>query len=169
LLANPSNQGKKVSDSKLYAKLIDEIRNMPKKLDALVLDLNDEQLDTPYGAGKWTVRQVVHHLADSHSNAFARMKWILTEKHTNIKPYDQDLWAKLPDSKLPIDYSMIILHGLHFKICYLLQSLPEESWQKMGEHPDMGKFSLCDLVKIYGDHGNKHLQQIMTLRKSRGW
>jgi hypothetical protein len=159
----------KVSGTEVQTKLIHEIRDLPRTLDAAVLDLSDEQLDTPYDVGKWTVRQVVHHLADAHTNAFARLKWILTEEHPTIKPYDQDKWAELPDSKLPIDYSMIILHGLHFRFHFLLESLPGESWRRTANHPETGEVSLHDQVEIYAKHGATHVGQIMKLRHARGW
>ena len=104
-----------MSGVELYTELIDEIRDLPVTLDAAVSDLDNEQLDTPYDVGKWTARQVVHHLADAHLNAFARVKWILTEDHPSIKPYDQNRWAELADSKLPIELSMAILHGVHYR------------------------------------------------------
>jgi hypothetical protein len=158
-----------VSGTELHAKLIDEIRDLPTTLDAAVLDLDDEQLDTPYNVGKWTVRQVVHHLADAHANAFARMKWILTEEHPVIKPYYQNLWAELADTKLPIDCSLIILHGLHVRCCFLLHSIPDESWLRTAEHPEIGEISLHDLVEIIAEHGRTHVGQILKLRAARGW
>jgi len=158
-----------VSGSQLPTELIDQIRALPLTLSEAVETLDDAQLDTPYDVGKWTVRQVVHHLADAHVNAFVRMKWILTEENPIIKPYDQDLWAKLADVKLPIEISMAILHGVHYRCCFMLESIPEESWQRTAEHPEIGKISLYDLVEIIAVHGRTHVAQITQLRSARGW
>lgn len=158
-----------MSQTESYAELIDEIRALPVALDAAVSDLDDEQLDTPYDTGKWTVRQVVHHLADAHANALARMKWMLTEDHPTIKPYDQDRWAELADTQLPIEISMAMLHGIHYRCSHLLHAIPDESWRRTAEHPEIGEISLHDLVKIIAEHGRTHVGQILKLRTARGW
>lgn len=150
--------------------MIDMIRQLPVKLRDAVKGLNDEQLNTPYGPGKWTVLQVVHHLADSHMNAFVRMKLILTEDHPTLKPYEQDDWARTREaSQYPIESSLNIIFGLHERWCNLLSSVPEAAWKRTAFHPENGEISLVDLLKIYSAHGEKHVGHIMGLRKAKGW
>ena len=148
---------------------IARIAACPPALRAAVEDLNDEQLDTPYRDGGWTVRQVVHHLVDSHANAFLRFRWVLTEEGTTIKTYDQDVWASLPDMKMPIAPSLKTLDGLHERWVYMLRSVPAESWSKKAIHPERGEITLDDLLQIYSSHGDDHIKQITDLRERRGW
>src|SRR5262249_52033501 len=119
------------------------IADLPSQVESEVTGLNDQQLDTPYREGGWTVRQVVHHLADSHMNAFIRMKLALTEDHPTLRPYDQDEWAKLPDtSKIPVASSLTILKGLHSRWTDLLKGVEESQWRRGTFHPDNGEMSL---------------------------
>jgi uncharacterized damage-inducible protein DinB len=148
---------------------IARIAACPPALRAAVEDLSDEQLDTPYRDGGWTVRQVVHHLADSHSNAVLRFRWVITEENTTIKPYDQDVWATLPDSRLPLAPSLTILDGLHQRWTYLLESIPEETWSKKAFHPEHGEMTLDDLLDMYSVHGDTHIKQITDLKARQGW
>jgi hypothetical protein len=149
---------------------IDAIRNLPDMITEAVKGLNDAQLDTPYRAGGWTVRQVVHHLADSHMNAFIRMKLILTEEHPVLKPYNQDAWAVLADTqRLPLSSSLAILRGLHERWVTLLETMPETSWQKSGAHPEIGDVTLERILTIYSGHGAKHVGHVMDLRRAKGW
>jgi len=132
--------------------------------------LNEAQLDTPYGPGKWTVRQVVHHLADGHLNAFARFKLIMTEDHPTIKPYNQDLWAELADTvATPVEPSLQIIRGVHNRWGRLLRSIPESSWSRSAHHSERGEVTLESLLAIYGEHGEKHVGQITALRTRQGW
>ncbi len=150
--------------------LIAQIRNFPAYLENNVGDLDDEQLDTPYRVEGWTVRQVVHHLADSHINAFIRMKLALTEDAPRYKTYEQDDWARLPDTRhAPIGSSLLILRGLHERWANLLEELPAENWARKGVHPVNGDVTLDDQLAYYAEHGARHLRQITTLRESRGW
>jgi hypothetical protein len=127
---------------------IDRIRALPAALEAAVRGLNENQLDTPYREGGWTVRQVVHHLADSHINAFVRMKLILTEDHPTLKPYDQDSWAALPDTTaMPIGVSMEILRGLHDRWCKLLETTSDSAWQRSASHPERGEVTLESMLE----------------------
>lgn len=149
---------------------ISAIRNLPHIVESAIQGLNDEQLDTPYRDGGWTVRQVVHHIADSHINAFIRMKLTLTEDHPTVKPYDQDAWAKLADtSRLPLDSSLSILQGLHQRWGVLLESIPDLDWGRTAFHPENGEMTLDDFLKLYAWHGAHHVEQITGLRKGRGW
>ena len=150
--------------------LIGQIRQLPQSLADLVGKLSDEQLDTPYGEGKWTIRQVVHHLADSHCNGLARFRWVLTEEYPTLKPYDQDRWARLVDARtLPLEPSLAILRGLHERWVILLESLSEDSWFRKGNHPEEGDVSIEDLLVAYANHGIKHLGHINGLLEVRGW
>lgn len=149
---------------------IEHIRSLPALLTSALDGLSDEQLDTPYRTGGWTVRQVVHHLADSHANALIRMKLVLTEDNPILKPYNQDLWANLPDGKqLPICYSLDILRGLHVKWGVLLDNLTDEDLSRIGTHLDDGQVTLERLIDGYARHGINHVSQITTLRKTQGW
>lgn len=149
---------------------IEQIRQMPAKLEAAVTSLTDKQLDTPYGEGKWTPRQVVHHVADSHMNALARMKLILTEAKPTWFAYKQDEWAKTPDvMTLAPQVSLWIIKGVQERMARLLEHLSENDWQKMGNHPERGMMTIDDLAELYARHGDKHVGHIMGLRTARGW
>lgn len=149
---------------------IDKIRALPKMLETAVRGLTDQQLDTPYREGGWTIRQVVHHLADSHMNAFVRMKLILTEKNPTLKPYQQDDWARLPDTTaVPIDASLAIIRGLHQRWAVLLDQVPDGSWGRTAYHPERGQVTLESQFFTYAGHGEKHVGHIMQLRTSKGW
>jgi uncharacterized damage-inducible protein DinB len=150
-------------------RLIDDLAGLPAVLEAAIAGLTDAQLDTPYRDGGWTVRQVVHHLADSHINAFVRAKLIVTEDHPTLKPYDQDRWAELTDARLPVAPSLAILRGLHERCVVLLRSLPQPAWSRTAYHPEHGDMSLDDLLELYARHGSTHAAQIKALRARAGW
>jgi hypothetical protein len=146
------------------------IRRLPAAVEAAVQDLNDVQLSTPYREAGWTVRQVVHHLADSHLNGFVRMKLILTEEQPMLKPYDQNAWANTPDAAaMPIQGSLAILRGLHERLSVLLESQPESSFRRSAVHPEVGEVTLDDWLATLAHHGENHLAQITTLRTAKGW
>ena len=149
--------------------LIAKLRDCTRVVRSAVADLDDEQLDTTYRDGGWTVRQVVHHIADSHANAYLRFKWVIAEDFPTIKTYDQDVWAGMPDSKLPLDCSLVLLDGLHERWSSFLSQLPESAWSRRVMHPESGNLSLDDLLEIYGGHGAHHAGQITDLRKRKGW
>jgi uncharacterized damage-inducible protein DinB len=149
---------------------IEHIRALPEKLETALRGMQDRELDTPYREGGWTVRQVVHHLADSHANAFIRMKLVVTEDCPLLKPYYQDAWATLPDgSQLPVEYSLQILRGLHAKWAYMLDHLSDEHLARTGNHLDDGEVTLEQLIKGYARHGIEHVAQINRLREKMGW
>ncbi len=148
---------------------IAEIRDFPPRLRSAIDGLSDEQLDTRYRDGGWTVRQLVHHLADSHANAYLRFKWLVTEDHPTIKTYDQDVWAALPDSQLPLESSLRLIEGLHQRWAAFLSQLPDASWMRTGMHPERGEVTVDDLLDIYADHGAHHAGQITDLRARKGW
>ena len=133
--------------------------------------LNEKQLDTPYRDGGWTVRQVVHHVPDSHLNAYTRVKLALTENAPTIKPYDEAAWAALPDSRsTPIETSLRMLEALHERWTGLLRSMKPEDFQRRFTHPEHGKtFTLDWLVAMYAWHGRHHVAHITSLRERMGW
>jgi hypothetical protein len=146
------------------------IRALPANLEAAIKGLNDQQLDTPYRAGGWTVRQVVHHLADSHMHAFARTKFLLTEERPTIKPYAQDDWAATQDVLgVDIQTSLAILRGLHARWSTLLEKLPPAAWSRKGIHPENGEISMDSILNTYSNHGVRHVGHITGLRTARGW
>ncbi len=149
--------------------MIQKIKSLPGILDATVEGLNDKQLDTPYREGGWTVRQVVHHLCDSHMNAFLRFKWMINEDHPKIKTYDQDRWAASPEYSLPVLEALHLLRGLHERWVSLLDSLDEQTWSRTGDHPENGTVTLDAMLKLYANHGEKHCGQIMGLRERMDW
>src|ERR1700677_3640101 len=128
---------------------IQTLRLLPVRLRAAVNGLNDHQLDTPYREDGWTVRQVVHHVADSHGNSYIRFKLALTEDWPTIKAYDEKAWAKLPDSRLPVEVSLTMIEALHGRWVGLLESLSDEDFQKGYEHPEMGRQNLATALAIY--------------------
>ena len=150
--------------------MIEKIERLPDLLEQAVKGLNEAQLDTRYRDGGWTVRQVVHHLADSHMNAFVRMKLLMTEETPTIKPYDQEHWAELPDTKaFPVQSSISIIRGLHPRITHFLKTLPDSAWQRKGVHPESGTITLDSLLVTYSKHGENHVGQITGLRARKGW
>jgi uncharacterized damage-inducible protein DinB len=143
---------------------IREIVRAPRELRAAVADLSLEQLDTPYRPGGWTVRQVVHHVPDSHMNAFIRLKLALTEDQPTIKPYDEARWAKLPDAALPVEPSLALLEALHVRWVQLLESMSERDYQRAFVHPESGAWRLDQYLAQYAWHGRHHVAHITSLR-----
>jgi len=154
----------------LRAKAIDEIGATPAKFRTAVAGLNDAQLDTPYREGGWTVRQVIHHLPDSHMNAYVRWKLALTEGEPTIKPYDEARWAELADSKTtPIEISLSLLENLHDRWVRLLKSLKEADFARTFRHPEHGVRTLDWMLFLYEWHGKHHAAHITELRKQKNW
>jgi uncharacterized damage-inducible protein DinB len=151
-------------------KFIEQITEAPAKLRAAVAGLAEVQLDTPYRDGGWTVRQVVHHLADSHLNAFSRFKLALTEDEPTIKTYEQQLWAETPDAKTaPADISLTLLDSLHQRWSVLLRSMSGTDFNRKFTHPEHGKITLERLLGLYAWHGRHHTAHITGLRERKGW
>ena len=150
--------------------MIAKIRGLPAAVETAVRGLNEKQLDTPYREGGWTVRQVVHHLADSHMNAFVRAKLMLTEEKPTLKPYDQEKWAVLKDTiGTPIQSSLSILRGVHDRWTILFETLQESGWGRLAFHPENGDITVEDLLTSYARHGENHLGQITKLKAEKGW
>jgi uncharacterized damage-inducible protein DinB len=149
---------------------IDDIATAPAALRAAVSGLSNEQLDTPYRPGGWTVRQVVHHLPDSHMHAYIRFKLALTEDEPTIKPYNQQLWAELSDAKTAdIEMSLKLFEGLHQRWVRLLRSMKPEDFQRKFIHPESGVNVLDRTLQMYAWHGKHHVAHITSLRKRMGW
>ena len=140
---------------------IEEVRMLPSELRQAAIGLTEEQLDTPYRDGGWTLRQVVHHLADSHMNSLIRFKLALTEDTPTIKPYEESLWAELPDGKTADPaVSLGILDGVHYRLNMLLESLTPEQFARPARHPDMGPMTVDAFVQMYAWHSRHHLGHI---------
>lgn len=152
------------------ARHIEAISDLPPRMRQAVAGLNDNQLNTPYREGGWTVRQVIHHVPDSHLNAYIRFKLAMTEDSPTIKPYDEGAWATLKDSELaPVNVSLNLLESLHARWAVLLRSLKPEDFQKKFVHPESGPHDLDWLLNLYSWHGNHHLAHIATLRERMNW
>jgi hypothetical protein len=150
--------------------LIEEIAEAPARLRAVVSGLSPEQLDTPYRPGGWTVRQVVHHLPDSHLNSYVRFKLALTEEEPTIKPYHEDKWAELYDARTaPIEPSLSLLESLHERWVLLLKSLTAADWVRTFKHLELGIVPLEKSLGLYAWHGKHHVAHIASLRERMGW
>jgi uncharacterized damage-inducible protein DinB len=144
--------------------LIDQIAALPAAMAAAVAGMSDGELDTPYRPGGWSVRQLVHHVADSHMNAYIRCRLALTEVNPVIKAYDQDRWAALPDSRLPVEPSIAILRGVHERWLTLLRSLAPEDFARPFQHPEAGSMTLDTVVGLYAWHGRHHVAHVHLVR-----
>lgn len=149
---------------------LDEVAQTPARMRAAITGLSGAQLDTPYRSGGWTVRQVVHHVPDSHLNSYLRFKLALTEDDPTIKPYFEDRWAELSDTKsTPVEVSLVLLESLHDRWVRLLRSLTPEQWQRTFRHPELGSMTLEKTLALYAWHGKHHVAHITELRKRMAW
>lgn len=149
--------------------LTKDIGELPQKLREAVENLTDEQLETPYRPEGWTVRQTIHHVADSHLNSIIRFKLALTEDVPAIRPYYEERWAELSDSRLPLDASFKIIDGLHLRWTTLLDSMSVTDFDRKLLHPDSGEWTLGQMLGLYGWHGRHHTAHITKLRERNGW
>ena len=157
-------------DETSIAKWIKEIEDLPQKLIEAVRGLNKDQLQTPYRPEGWTVQQVIHHIADSHLNSYVRFKLALTENKPIIKPYDEKLWAELPDSKITdVSVSLDLIKSLHRRWTTLLKQLSEEELEKEFLHPESGMKNLKETICHYAWHGKHHLAHITSLKQRMSW
>jgi DinB superfamily len=150
---------------------IDEIAALPARMRAAVAGLTDAQLDTPYRPGGWTVRQVVHHVPDSHVNAYIRLKLALTEDQPTIKPYDEKTWATLADTRLPVEVSLTLLDSIHARWVAVCRDLKPSDWARTFIHPEYpeGPRTIDWLVQVYAWHSNHHVAHITSLRRREDW
>jgi uncharacterized damage-inducible protein DinB len=149
---------------------IDAIAAAPAKLRTAVKGLSDSQLDTPYRPGGWTVRQLVHHVADSHMNAYTRFRLALTEDNPTIKPYDEAVWAELVDARtLPVGVSLDLLDALHERLVHLLRATPADAFARTLNHPENGPMTMDTLLGIYAWHGRHHTAHVSALRERMKW
>ncbi len=149
---------------------IRELADLPRAARALVAGLSEAQLATPFRPGGWTVRQVVHHVADSHANALLRVRWALTEDRPTIKPFDENAWAELDDARTaPLEPSLRILDGVHARLAALLSSLGPADLARPFVHPETGPSTVSGLAALYAWHGAHHLAQIERVARAQGW
>lgn len=155
----------------LKKEFLQELRMLPADLEMAILNLDEAQLDTSYREGGWSIKQVVHHIADSHINAYVRCKLALTEDKPTVKPYDENSWAELEDvKKVPLNVSLTLVHALHERWVAALRDLDEKGFERTIYHPEQKKeLSIWYLLGMYVWHGKHHLAQIKTLRESKNW
>ncbi len=158
-------------DEQLKIQLLSDIKMLPSNLEFAIQNLDAAQLDTPYRPGGWTVKQLIHHVADSHINAYTRFKLGLTEENPVIKPYEQEAWANLSDTqKLPVNISLTLLHALHVRWHQLMVDMTESQWQRTVYHPERkSSITLWNLLKSYSWHGRHHTAHINQLRERMKW
>jgi len=151
--------------------MLADILFLPRLLEFSLLNLDEHQLNTPYREEGWTINQVVHHVADSHMNAFIRFKLGLTEDTPTIKPYIQDKWGETSDVlHVPVNYSITLIHSLHHRWYELLKSMTDEDWQRTLFHPEQKReITLWEMLLIYAWHGKHHAAHITNLREQKGW
>jgi uncharacterized protein Usg len=153
-----------------HARHIEAIAVLPAQMRRAVDDLKDPQLNTPYRKGGWTIRQVIHHMPDSHLNAYIRCKWAITEENPTIKAYEEAAWAALKDSELtPVEVSLTLLESLHARWTVLLKSLSQEDFQRRFLHPNSGPHDVDWLLQLYSWHGRHHVAHITSLRERMKW
>ncbi len=148
---------------------IDAVAAVPAALRGAVRGLSEKQLDTPYRPGGWTVRQLVHHVADSHMNAFIRFRLALTEENPTIKPYNEADWARLPDMEMSIEPSLQLIDALHLRWVHMLRAMPAASFARGLVHPDNGPMTMDALLNVYSWHGRHHTAHVTALREREGW
>ena len=148
---------------------IDAIAAAPANLRKAVHGLTDAQLDTPYRPGGWTIRQVVHHVADSHLNAYVRFRLAFTEDNPTVKPYEEGEWARLPDYSMPVAVSLALLDSLHERLVTLLRNTPETAFARTVMHPQNGPMTADALVSVYSWHGKHHAAHVTGLRDRMHW
>ena len=149
---------------------IGQIAEAPAKLRAAFSGLDDAHLDTPYRPGGWTLRQLAHHVPDSHMNSYVRFRLALTEEGPAIKPYHEDRWAELPDARTaPVELSLALLDALHARWVLLLRSLGPVDWERTFQHPELGAMTLERNLALYAWHGRHHTAHVTGLRERMGW
>lgn len=148
---------------------ISELERLPSLLREAVKDLNEEQLDTPYREGGWTIRQVVHHLADTSTNYYVRIKLAVTQENPTINTFEESRWAELPDNNVPVEVSLSLLEALHIRFSNLLRNLKLNDFEKIYTHPVSGEITIGYTIGLYSWHGKHHFAQITSLCERKGW
>lgn len=167
---NEQEDFEKKFNNELKDSLLIDIKMLPSSLEFAIQNLDAAQFETQYRPGGWTVQQLVHHVADSHMNAYIRFKLALTEGNPTIKPYDQDAWALLPDSKLPVNLSITLLYAMHARWYQLMKDMGENEWKRTIYHPERKiELTLWDLLKSYAWHSRHHVAQILQLKERMNW
>lgn len=163
-VAQPFSEG-------LLKEWLTDIKNLPQHMENAVLNLDEAQLDTPYRDGGWTVKQLVHHVADSHMNAYIRFKLGLTEDNPTIKPYLEAAWAEMADTKnLPINISLTILHAVHARWNEVLRNMSREDFDRTVVHPESKRqFTLWEFLGLYSWHSRHHVAHVTSLRERMKW
>jgi uncharacterized damage-inducible protein DinB len=156
-------------NSEQRKQFIREIAALPNQLREAVENLSDQQLDTPYRPEGWTLRQVIHHVGDSHLNSFIRFKLALTEENPTIRPYAEDLWAQTAEYKMPVEVSLDLIDSLHQRWATLLESMSDKDFAKILNHPETGTWTLENLLGMYVWHGKHHTAHINNLKQRNGW
>ncbi|MGI4853514.1 MAG: YfiT family bacillithiol transferase [Janthinobacterium lividum] len=157
-------------DTNLLAEALDTLGELPQNLREAVKHLDGEQLDTPYREGGWTVRQLVHHIADSHMNCYLRVRFALTEDAPTIMPYSEKAWAALHDCEAaPVEWSLELVESMHARLLMLLRSLSPAQWQRTYVHPENGVMPLWQVASLYAWHSRHHVAHITALRAARDW
>ncbi len=159
---DPTNYSSRATNKQTIAEL-------PARLRSAVDGLSDDQLDTPYRDGGWTLRQTVHHIADSHINSLCRLKLALTEDEPTIRPYHEDRWAELTDSRMPVDVSLKIIEGVHSRWASLLESMTDQDYKREFIHPETGSWTLEHVLALYAWHSLHHTAHITATRERSGW
>jgi len=155
----------------LRSEWISILEALPSWMDTVIENLDEAQLHTEYRPGGWTVNQVIHHVADSHMNAYVRVKLALTEDNPQIKPYKEELWARLSDSEtVPVNVSVTLLHALHRRWAAVLRSMSEKDWDRTYYHPESERnVPMWEVVALYAWHSRHHIEHIRKLRERMGW
>jgi uncharacterized damage-inducible protein DinB len=163
-------QPPEIFDASTRKTFVAQIEAVPGELQTAVEGLDDRRLDTPYRPGGWTVRQVVHHLPDSHMNAYVRFKLALTEQEPTIRPYDEAAWARVPEAESgPIGLSLDLLEALHARWVASIRALPATAFERTFRHPELGVMSLDRLLALYAWHGRHHVAHITSLAARERW
>lgn len=153
-----------------HLELIQSLATVPERMRAAVKGLNEQQIEVPYRPEGWTVRQLVHHVPDSHLNAYIRFKWGLTEDSPAIKTYNEKAWSELPDARTgPIEVSLDLLEAVHRRWDLLLNAMTESDFARTIQHPEWGNITLTTMLQLYEWHGRHHVAHIQRLREREGW
>lgn len=156
-------------DDAARREMIQQIADVPARLKAAIAGLSDAQLDTPYRDGGWTLRQVIHHMADSHMNAFIRFKFGLTTNNPTVFAYDENIWAQTPDYMAPVDVSAKLIASLHERWVSMMRGMKPEEWKRTLTHSENGPMTLDEVLNLYAWHSRHHVAHITETRKRHGW